>query len=116
LAAELVKPRYILAPAQKLSAKDPQPSLPLETEGAHGPLGWQLPVEPIMKPRLQPSSQGGWYSPPHRVVVVVGIVDVVVAGIVDVEVVDVLVVVDVVVVVSVAVTFPTTAGSVLSVE
>jgi len=112
LTAELVRPRYTLPPAQKLSAKDPQPSLPLETEGAHGPLGWQLPVEPTINPRLQPSSQGGWNFPPQRVVVVVGIVDVVVVGIVDVEVVDVLVVV----VYTGAVTFPTTAGSVLSVE
>ena len=71
-----------------------------------------MPVEPTIKPRLQPSSQGGWYSPPQRVVVVVGIVDVVVVGIVDVLLVvgvDVLVVV----VYTCAVTFPTTAGSVL---
>ena len=77
-----------------------------------------MPVEPTINPRLQPSSQGGWYSPPHRVVV---LVDVVLVVIVDVEVVGVLVVVVGVVVVVVvvytgAVTFPTTAGSVLSVE
>jgi len=58
---------------------------------------------------LQPSSQGGWYSPPHRVVVEV---DVVVVVIVDVDVVDVVVVV----VYTDAVALPTTACSVLSVE
>jgi len=101
LAAELVTPLYILEPAQKLSAKEPHPSLPLETEGAHGPLGWQLPVEPIIKPRLQPSSQGGWNFPPHRDVVVVDVVlVVVVVEIVLVVLVDVLVVLVVVVVVS----------------
>ena len=77
-----------------------------------------MPVEPIINPRLQPSSQGGWYSPPHRVVVVVDVVVVVIVDVVVVGIVDVVVVVDVLVVAvhAGATTFPTTAGSVLSVE